>query len=76
MAAPIKESAFYEFISENFQKGTFSSDDIIAIILPLLKTVSAIHNQGKVASLDNISSIYIENGHLHIADNAFLVYFY
>ncbi|MBW1658286.1 AAA domain-containing protein [Flavobacterium quisquiliarum] len=73
MAAPIKESAFYEFISENFQKGTFSSDDIIAIILPLLKTVSAIHNQGKVASLDNISSIYIENGHLHIADNAFEV---
>ncbi|KFF04757.1 AAA domain-containing protein [Flavobacterium reichenbachii] len=71
MTAPIKESAFYQFITENFQKGTFTSDDIIAIMMPLLKTVTAIHNQGKVASLDAISTIYIENGHFNIIDNTF-----
>jgi hypothetical protein len=59
MRKPIKESAFYQFIIENFQKGTFANDDIVAIMLPLLKTVAAIHNQGKVASLDDISTIYI-----------------
>lgn len=71
MITPIKESAFYQFITENFQRGTFANDDIIAIILPLLKTVAAIHNQGKVASLQDISTIYIENQHFHITDNAF-----
>jgi len=71
MITPIKESAFYQFITENFQKGVFANDDIIAIIMPLLKTVAVIHNQGKVASLQNISTIYIENQHFHITDNAF-----
>ncbi|MEN2401364.1 AAA domain-containing protein [Flavobacterium sp. MC2016-06] len=71
MITPIKESAFYQFITENFQKGSFTNDDITAIILPLLKTVSIIHNQGKVASLEDISTIYIENGHFHITDDAF-----
>ena len=73
MITPIKESAFYQFITENFQKGAFANDDIIAIIMPLLKTVAAIHNQGKVASLQDISTIYIENQHFHITDNAFEV---
>ena len=71
MIKSIKESAFYQFITDNFQKGAFANDDIIAIIMPLLKTVSAIHNQGKVASLEDISSIYIEDQHLHITDDAF-----
>lgn len=71
MITPIKESAFYQFITENFQKGVFANDDIIAIIMPLLKTVATIHNQGKVASLQDISTIYIENQHFHILDNAF-----
>ncbi|MES2573414.1 MAG: AAA domain-containing protein [Bacteroidota bacterium] len=71
MITPIKESAFYQFITENFQKGTFANDDIIAIMMPLLRTVSDIHNQGKVASLQDISTIYIENQHFHITDNAF-----
>lgn len=70
MRKPIKESAFYQFIIENFQKGTFANDDIVAIMLPLLKTVAAIHNQGKVASLDDISTIYIQNEQFQIADHA------
>lgn len=61
MITPIKESAFYQFITENFQKGNFANDDIIAIILPLLKTVAAIHDQGKVASLNDIATLYVED---------------
>ncbi|MBF4471669.1 AAA domain-containing protein [Flavobacterium sp. HJJ] len=71
MITPIKESAFYQFITENFQKGTFANDDIIAIMLPLLKTVATIHNQGKAASLHDISTIYIDDEHLNIDDKSF-----
>ncbi len=71
MITPIKESAFYQFITENFQKGNFANDDIIAIILPLLKTVAAIHNQGKVASLNDIATLYVEDEHFNIADKSF-----
>jgi superfamily I DNA and/or RNA helicase/predicted DNA-binding WGR domain protein len=71
MIKPIKETAFYQFITENFRKGAFANDDIAAIMMPLLKTVASIHNQGKIASLDDISTIYIENQHFDIDDNSF-----
>ncbi len=71
MNKPIKNSDFYQFINENFQKGIFANDDVVAIIMPLLKTVANIHNQGKVASLNDISTIYIENDHFNIVDDSF-----
>ena len=68
MNKPIKETAFYKFIIENFEKGSFTNDDIIAVMMPLLKKVSEIHNQGKVASLHDISTIFIDNNRLNIED--------
>jgi hypothetical protein len=68
MNKPIKETAFYKFIIENFEKGSFTNDDIIAVMMPLLKKVSEIHNQGKVASLQDISTIFIDNNRLNIED--------
>lgn len=70
MNQPLKDTAFYKFIDEHFNKGTFTNDDVIAIMIPLLKNVVDIHHQGKVAMLHELSSIYIDNLHFKISNQA------
>lgn len=69
MNISIKESSFYNFLIENFEKGQFTNDDVVAIVLPLLKTIRDIHANGKVSSIDDISSIYVEDEKLNILSN-------
>lgn len=68
MSISIKNSAFYQFLTQNFEKGTFSNDEVVAVMMPLLKTVAQIHGNGKVAGLHQINEIFIAEGKLNIND--------
>lgn len=66
----IKESDFYNFISHHFAIGSFTNDDVVSMMLPMLKIVAEIHHSGKVAKLDDLSSIYIDESHFLISKDA------
>lgn len=66
----IFDAPFYKFIQENFEKGQFSNEDIVAIMTPIISEIIEIHDEGKVSSLDDFSTIYIENEHLYIQNKS------
>ena len=63
----IEKSIFYSFLVSNFEKGAFTNDDAVAIILPLLKTVASIHNNGKISMLNDLANIIVEDNKLNIS---------
>jgi len=71
MNTPIKDTAFYTFLDSHFDKGLFANDDVVAIMLPLLQTVAKIHHLGKVASLENLETLFVEDEKLNISPEGF-----
>lgn len=69
----LQETAFYTFLTSHFDKGLFANDDVVAVMLPLLHTVAKIHNQGKVAGLQDIATIFVEEEKLDIASDEFRI---
>ncbi|GEP98600.1 AAA domain-containing protein [Chitinophaga cymbidii] len=43
---------FPQFLQTAFQHGAYTTDDVIAAVLPLFKTVQAVHDAGLVAAFD------------------------
>ncbi|MBK8344652.1 MAG: DUF4011 domain-containing protein [Bacteroidetes bacterium] len=66
MSNSVTNSAFYQFITKNFTQGDFTNDDVVAIFLPLFRTVAAIHHNDLVAGLDDINNILVEDEKLNI----------
>jgi len=66
MSTSVTNSAFYQFITKNFTQGDFTNDDVVAIFLPLFRTVAAIHHNDMVAALDDINNILVEDEKLNI----------
>ncbi len=50
---------FKDFLSTAFEKGEYSTDDIIAFVLPLFKKISALHEAGLVAPFGNDEALYV-----------------
>lgn len=67
MTHQLENTAFYSFLVSNFEKGEFTNDDAVAIVLPLLNSVASIHGMGMVSTLDDLSTIIIENEKLTIS---------
>lgn len=60
---------FVDFLTKGIEDGGFHNDDVIAIVMPLLKEVSAIHEGGNVAPLRNLKHILITNDLLDLDEN-------
>ena len=60
---------FTEFLSNAFDRGDYSTDDVIAFLLPLFKEVSAIHESGLVAPFGEPDALFLK-GHFLEVDRA------
>lgn len=69
----IQDTEFYKFLTSHFDKGLFANDDVVAVMLPLLQTVAKIHNSGKVAGLEKLENIFIEDEKLDIIPDEFFI---
>ncbi len=65
----INQTRFLTFLREANHAGGFTNDDVVAVIMPLLEEVHSFHLSGKVAPLDDISSLLITNEKLDIDEN-------
>jgi predicted DNA-binding WGR domain protein/DNA polymerase III delta prime subunit len=50
---------FKDFLSTAFEKGDYSTDDIIAFVLPLFKKISGLHEAGLVSPFGNDDALYV-----------------
>lgn len=56
---------FFKFLESATEKGGFETDDVLAVMLPLMKQVLAAHQTGMVAPLDGVGDLVVaENGML------------
>src|SRR4051812_48561910 len=56
---------FFKFLESATEKGGFETDDVLAVMLPLMKQVLAAHQTGMVAPLNGVSELIVaENGML------------
>ena len=61
-------SRFLNFLEAGVAKGGFETDDLLSVMLPLMKQVVAAHQSGLVAPLDGVEDLTItETGHLMFA---------
>ncbi|MGN6385745.1 MAG: AAA domain-containing protein [Verrucomicrobiota bacterium] len=59
------ETPFLQFLANGIESGGFETDDVLAAMLPLLKQVSALHQQNLVAPLIGVEHLYLgEQGEL------------
>lgn len=63
-------STFHEFLLSRFEKGGFSTEDVLASFLPLGKQVLATHAAGKAAPLDGVTAIQVEGVQLWFSQAA------
>src|SRR5215467_8597731 len=68
MVSEPNELPFLKFLEAGQAEGGFETDDVLAALLPLMKQVLAVHEDGFVAPLDGIQHLLIaEQGHLMFA---------
>jgi len=53
--------SFPQFLETAFQNGAYTTDDVIAAVLPLFKTVLALHDSGLVAPFDQEDVLQVQN---------------
>ncbi len=54
------ESPFIKFLEAGISSGGFATDDALAALLPLLKQVQVVHQSGRVAPLDGIQDLRLD----------------
>lgn len=67
----ISPLTFESFLEDSIAKGGFHNDDIVAVVLPLFEEVLTCHEKGKVAPLDGLQHILINNDKLDIDETFF-----
>lgn len=60
---------FRQFLNTAFDKGQYTTDDVIAFIMPLLKEVLSFHETGLVAPFDREENLYITEQAIDIDEN-------
>lgn len=53
--------SFPQFLETAFEHGAYTTDDVIAAVLPLFKTVQALHDSGLVAPFDQEEVLQVQN---------------
>ena len=57
----ITQPDFVKFLEDGFARGGFETDDTLAILLPLMNQVLAVHEAGLVAPLDGIGDLRVSD---------------
>ncbi len=57
---------FADFLESAFDKGDYSTDDVIAFVLPLFREVLRCHENGLVSPFEKDSALYVSEGRPHI----------
>ena len=60
---------FTDFLRTAFDKGDYSTDDVIAFVLPLFKDVLQLHESGLVAPFEREEALFVTDGVLRIDEN-------
>lgn len=55
----LAQQSFLGFLEAGIARGGFETDDVLAAVLPLMKQVLAIHEQGLVAPLEGMSDLHL-----------------
>ncbi len=62
----MSRSQFADFLATAFDKGDYSTDDVIAFVLPLFKEVLSFHEAGQVGPFEREDALFLTNGILDI----------
>lgn len=57
---------FADFLKTAFNRGTYTTDDVIAFVLPLFEAVQQLHEQHMVAPFENPACLFVEQNYLDI----------
>jgi superfamily I DNA and/or RNA helicase len=60
---------FIQLIDSFHSKGQLSDDDLVGIMAPIIKQVIDIHQMEKVANLESLENLYVQEDRLIIGDN-------
>src|SRR5258708_13728791 len=59
-------TSFKEFLHTAFDQGDYTTDDVIAFVLPLFREVLGFHESGKVGPFEKEEALSVTNHH-HLA---------
>jgi predicted DNA-binding WGR domain protein len=59
-------SAFLIFLRQGCEAGGFGTDDVLAAVLPLFEQISDLHENGRVAPLDGVQGILVDETQLRV----------
>jgi predicted DNA-binding WGR domain protein len=62
----VREKYFHDFLEDAFEQGQYSTDDVIAFVLPLFEEVLTFHENGLVAPFGRKESLFITDNRLDI----------
>ncbi len=54
-------TSFHEFLQQRITAGGFSTEDVLASFVPLMQQVITTHEADRVAPLDGLSALHVEN---------------
>jgi hypothetical protein len=55
---------FTEYLHQRLEAGGFTTEDVLASVLPLVRQVAAAHHNGMVAPLQGVNAVQVENNRL------------
>lgn len=62
-------TTFQQYLQNAFAKGLFSTDEVIAFVLPLFEEVLSFHENNQVGSFEKAETLFITNDRLDIDEN-------
>src|SRR5262249_55624575 len=58
---------FSEYLHHRLEAGGFTTEDVLASVLPLVRQVAAVHRAGLVAPLQGVNAVQVQNNPLWFA---------
>ncbi len=65
----VQVQTFRQFLTTAFDRGLYTTDDVIAFVMPLFKEVLSFHEAGLVGPFDREENLFITNGCIDIDEN-------
>src|SRR5437764_1402909 len=65
----MEQIPFRQFLQTAFEGGAYTTDELIAFVLPLFREVLSLHEEGRVAPFEYEDSIFVTTRQLHMDEN-------
>lgn len=66
MSEPLQQERFHDLLASGEEGGGFSTDDVLAAVLPLMYQTLQAHQRGMVAPLQGIEHLVVQHGELRL----------